>query len=324
MDMTKKAYKKLTNANGLVRLFSIISLILGVIAVLLEPLSRLLYNMIFTNKVDYVFVNTFKSYINASQNSYILLAASVALLIASFSSKNKKNIGQGFSSLMILVPIIASVQPAISMFDYLDSASFKYWMDGADNLKFKGLVILFVYLFVLIVAALLIISGLVLLIRASGEKPTEVTYVERAGKKPQQMGFNPQQNQFNQFGAPQNGFANPNMNNPYANPNTQGFNGNNNTVGGFGAAPFAAPKADPNTQTQSMFAAPKPEPVTSSGSSIADDLLKQNTSAPSAAEITSAPAEKTPGDTGLTKVCSECGTVLNENAKFCKGCGKPV
>ena len=24
------------------------------------------------------------------------------------------------------------------------------------------------------------------------------------------------------------------------------------------------------------------------------------------------------------RVCSECGTVLNENAKFCKGCGKPV
>ena len=46
--------------------------------------------------------------------------------------------------------------------------------------------------------------------------------------------------------------------------------------------------------------------------------------APAPAEITTAPAEKTQDGTGLTKVCSECGTVLNENAKFCKGCGKPV
>ena len=325
MDMTKKAYKKLTNANGLVRLFSIISLVLGVIAVLLEPCSRLLYNMIFTNKVDYILVNTFKSYINATQHSYILLAATVALMIAAFSSKNKKNIGQGFSSLMVLIPIITAVQPTISMFDYLDSQTFKYYMDGADNLKFKGLVILCVYLLVLIVALLLVISGLVLLIKASGEKPTEVTYVESGRNKPQQMGFNPQQNQFNQFGAPQNGFGNPNMPNAFANPNTQGFNGNNNTIGGFGAAPFGAPKTDPNTQ--SMFSAPKPEPVTSGGS-IADDLLKRDTTVPAAepapAEITTAPAEKTQDGTGLTKVCSECGTVLNENAKFCKGCGKPV
>ena len=127
--------------------------------------------------------------------------------------------------------------------------------------------------------------------------------------------------------APQNGFGNPNMPNAFANPNTQGFNGNNNTVGGFGAAPFGAPKTDPNTQ--SMFSAPKPEPVTSGGS-LADDLLKRDTTAPAAApapapaEVTAAPAEKTQDGTGLTKVCSECGTVLNENAKFCKGCGKPV
>ena len=111
------------------------------------------------------------------------------------------------------------------------------------------------------------------------------------------------------------------MPNAFANPNTQGFNANNNTAGGFGAAPFGAPGGDPNT-TQSLFAAPKPEPVTTGGSSIADDLLKQNTSAP--AEKTAAPAEKTQDNPGLTKVCSECGTVLNENAKFCKGCGKPV
>ena len=322
MDMTKKAYKKLTNANGIVRLFSIIALVLGVIAVLLEPLSRLLYNMIFTTKAKYLIVNDFKSYVNATQYSYVLLAMTIALMIAAFSSKRKKNIGQGFSSLMILLPLTLSVYPCISFVDYITSEMFKSWMNSADNIKFRAIVMLSVYLLIIIVALLLIISGLILLMKASGEKPTEVTYVEVGSKKPQQMGFNPQQNQFNQFASPQNnGFAGPTMPNAFANPNTQGFNANNNTAGGFGAAPFGAPGGDPNT-TQSLFAASKPEPVTSGGSSIADDLLKQNTSAPT--EKTAAPAEKTQDNPGLTKVCSECGTVLNENAKFCKGCGKPV
>lgn len=311
MDMSKKAYKKLTNANGLVRVFSIIALILGVIALLLEPIGRLIYNMIFTNKADYLIANTVKEYFSSIQYSLILFVLTIALMIAAFSSKNKKNIGQGFSSLLVLVPIATSVIPTIDLIDYLGSNTFKYMMKGADNLKFRALLILMVFILILCVAVLLLISGLVLVARASGEKPTEVTYIETALKKrpASQQGFNHQQ-QFNQFNPQQNQF---NPNNGFAQP--QGFN-NNNTVGGFGAAPFAAN----NNNTQSPFAKPQDNAVPASAPLMNEIKTEMPSQTPAAQED---PKPSEPAG-ALPKVCEECGTVLADNAKFCKNCGKPV
>ena len=75
MDTINRAYKKLTNANGAVRVFSIIALVLATIGTLLEPLARTLYNMIFTNDVKYLLVSKFKEYLKISQWSIILVNA---------------------------------------------------------------------------------------------------------------------------------------------------------------------------------------------------------------------------------------------------------
>ena len=66
MDTINRAYKKLTNANGIIRVFSIIALVISLIGVLLEPLGKLIYNMSFSNKIDYLLVKTFKTYIVSS------------------------------------------------------------------------------------------------------------------------------------------------------------------------------------------------------------------------------------------------------------------
>ena len=181
MDTTNKATKKLTNANGLVRVLSIIAFILGVIAVLIEPLGKVLYNAIFTTKIDYLLVREFKRYLIAFQNSYILLALSLILIIAAFSSKKKKNIGQGFGAILVVVPVFVALYPFIEMIDMLKSTGFKNYMKGADNLKFIALSGLAVYLLVVVVAFLLMICGVVILAKAAGETPTDIKTV--LGKK---------------------------------------------------------------------------------------------------------------------------------------------
>ncbi len=308
MDTINRAYKKLTNANGIIRVFSIIALVIALIGSLLEPLGKLIYNMIFSNKIDYLLVKTFKSYIVSSQYSLLFLVMSVVLMVAAFSSKRKKNIGQGFGSLYVLVPVVVSIAPFIDMLDYFKSGAHKYYSNGADNLKFRDLCIILVYILPLCAAVLFLLCGLMLVVKASGEKPTEVTYVPvKVKQKPVQQGFAPQ-NQFNQ-----------NMNQGFGQP--QGFNNNNNTMGGFGTAPFGALSGN----TQSPFARPQDTAVPASAP-LMDEVntfmpKPEKNDADTFAPIT----EKTEQPAaGLPKVCPECGTVLAENAKFCKGCGKPV
>lgn len=284
MDASKKAYKKLTNANGLIRVFSIISLILCILAVTLEPLGKLIYNMIFTNEIKYLLVNSFKSYVNMTQYSYIFLVMTLALMIAAFSSKRKKNIGQGFATLMMIVPIVACVNVAIDMFDYLDSSAFDYYMHSADNNKFRGIAVLMVYVLALASALLLVLCGLVLLIKAAGEKATEITYIPKPVKVVPQPSFAPQQG----------GFAQP-----------QGMNN------GFVAAPFAA-----NNNAQSPFAPPAENAIPASAPIISEPMTQE----PAVNKL----PETEQQTQALPKTCSDCGATLADNAKFCKNCGKPV
>jgi hypothetical protein len=183
MDASNKAYKKLTNANGLVRFFSIFPLILSIVGVLLEPLSKLIYNMVFTKKVDYMFANGFKNYLKSAEGFYVFLVMSIALIVAAFSSKTKKNIGQGFSSLFLIVPAIMAVTPVMDLIDYFDSTMHKYYSNGADNLKFRDLTYISYYIITILIAVLFIICGITLLARASGERATEVTAVPKLSKK---------------------------------------------------------------------------------------------------------------------------------------------
>ena len=345
MDTINRAYKKLTNANGAVRFFSILAFIIGLIGVLLEPLGKLLYNMIFDKKIDNLLVKGFKQYINASQYSIIFFVMTIILMVAAFSSKHKKNIGQGFGSLFVLVPLITSIVPIMDMIDYLKSSTFEYYMKGADNLRFRGIAILMVYVLALSAALLLVLSGLILVCKASSEKPTEITYVPTKLKNgfDAQQGFG-HQGQFGQFNenkafAPaNNGFA-----------NAQGFS-EPNTVGGFGAAPFAVPSentqqpfARPNENTQQSFEKPlenTQQPIEKPNEDAQPFAKPQENAVPASAPLMdepkteataeipvireAAPAEKPEEPVPDQKVCPECGTVLAGNAKFCKNCGSRV
>lgn len=326
MDTTNKAYKKLTNANGLVRVLSIIAFILGLIAVLIEPLGKVLYNAIFTKKIDYLLVRDFKRYLIAFQNSYVLLALTLILIIAAFSSKKKKNIGQGFGSILVVVPVCVALYPFIEMIDMLKSTGFKNYMKGADNLKFYALSGLFVYLLVIVVAFLLMICGVILLARAARENPTEVTPVY--GKKNNTFapgGFDPNaqfqpNNQFafnNQFQkndaipqddrfSPKNNFAPP-QNDQFA-PKNDSFAPKNETF---------APKNETFAPKNEAFA-PKNETFAPKNEAFApktDFAPAQNESFSKPEEPQSfapaAPAVEEPKERSLSDIAAETTVLLN-------------
>ena len=339
MDTINKAYKKLTNANGAVRVFSIIALILSFMGVMLEPLGKLLYNMIFKNDVKHLLISStdsFKSYVFMSEYSIIFFVMTIVLMVAAFSSKHKKNIGQGFGSLFVLVPIVTSIVPLTNMIDYLKSRSFEYAMKGSNNIQFRAISTLLVYLLPVCTATLLVICGLILVSKASGEKPTEITYVPtKINNRPSApQGFVPQ-NQFGQFGQPNNQF-NPQQNG-FGQPANTGFGQQNNAFGvnngGFGAVPFAAPSEN----TQSPFAKPQENAVPASAPVMDEIRTAAPTEKPPFKDepVTEKPFEPVKDEPKpfepvqeepktLPKVCSDCGTVLADNAKFCKNCGKPV
>lgn len=283
MDASKKTYKKLTNANGLIRAFGIISLILCVVSMTLEPLGKLIYNMIFNNKINYLLVDDFEEYAYMTQYSCIFLVMSLALVIAAFSSKSKKNIGQGFSSLMVVVPIVVCVNVVIDMLNYLDV--FVNYEGAADNIMFKLVATLLVYVLALVQAFLLVLSGLVLLIKAAGEKPTEIVSVTKKIKPQPQQAYNPQQG----------GFAQP-----------QSFNNADVGAAGFAMGNNAqTPLAQPNNN-----AIPASAPIAGGFSSYsAQDTQSTSDTAQTVSQL---------------KICPDCKAELAENTKFCKNCGRPV
>ena len=196
-----KVYKKLTNASGFIRLMSLIAFILSALGIAIEPLGKLIYNMIFKNDTNSLVVSGAVAFFNAFQHSIIICTVSLMLVIAAFSSKRKKNIGQGFSAALVLVPLAASVYPTISMIEFLSEGAFKSYMNGADNIKFRGISILLVYLVPLCAALILMLCGVILSIKAMGEKAVEVVYVPK--KQKQQLSA-PLNNGFNNGFAPMN------------------------------------------------------------------------------------------------------------------------
>lgn len=295
MAEQKKVYKKLTSASGFIRLLSIVCFVLCVLTLVLEPVGKLIYNSIFENDIKFLVVSGYRSYFNAFQHTMILCVLSLALIVAAFSSKTKKNIGQGFSALMVLVPLVSSIYPLIGLIDYFSDGVFKDYMNGADNLKFKGISILLVYLIPLFAALMLVLCGVILSCKNLGEKkPAEVTYIAPRKKRPavqqgmtQQMGQPPVSG--GQPFAVNNGGFIPMQNNPYAPPISE-----------------TDDKRSAHEHNRDI------RPV-----------AKENPQENNTVERDNRVVEKTEEKAPEKKICPNCNAELAGTAKFCKVCGAP-
>lgn len=183
MAEQNRAFKKLTSASGFIRFASILCLILSVVAVALEPISKIIYNMTFKNDVKYVIVKGYVAFFTAFQPAIIMCVLSLILIVAAFSSKTKKNIGPGFSAVYVFLPLAASASSVVGLIDYIKSDLFDWYMKGADNLKFRGMSILLVYALPLFIAFILLICGIILCCKYLGEKVrVEVPTIQRRVK----------------------------------------------------------------------------------------------------------------------------------------------
>ncbi|WP_028504602.1 zinc-ribbon domain-containing protein [Ruminococcus sp. FC2018] len=298
MAEQKKVYKKLTSASGFIRLLSIVCFVLCVVTLVLEPVGKLIYNSTFENDINFLLVNGYRAYFNAFQHALILCILSLALIIAAFSSKTRKNIGQGFSALLVLIPLVSSIYPTIGLIDYFNDGVFKSYMNGADNMKFKGISILLVFVIPLFVALMLVLCGFILSCKNLAEKkPTEVTYIPPRKKTPapaqqhgvpQQMGQTPMPGS-QQFAVNNGGFI-PLQNNPYAPP----------------VSAENVKKTAPEHDSDMRTAAPTEKP--------------EKESPPERENKT---VEKTDGAVSDKKICPNCNAELAASAKFCKVCGTP-
>lgn len=145
--MAKKIYtKKLTYAGMSLCLLSFFAFILSAAGALADPVGKLVYNNVFTNKIDFLFTPDIFAYVNTYGLS---CALAIFSLVAFFTSARAKGI------MIYYVTVKGHFSNAITM--------------GYDNDKFRVALSLADDVLPFIAAFLLFIGGLVIAGRLMGE-----------------------------------------------------------------------------------------------------------------------------------------------------------
>ena len=154
--MAKKIYtKKLTYAGMSLCLLSFFAFILSAAGALADPVGKLVYNNVFTNKIDFLFTPDIFS------------------LVAFFTSaraKGKKKLDGAFAGFLILFPLVVMITKGIMIYYVTVKGHFSNAITmGYDNDKFRVALSLADDVLPFIAAFLLFIGGLVIAGRLMGE-----------------------------------------------------------------------------------------------------------------------------------------------------------
>ena len=210
--------KKMTNSTTLLCVFSIIALFFGAVGAAFDPLATLIHNAVFKHDVDSLFmygndtIDKLTWYFNIYGSSVFMAVLSLVVMILLFKNKGKKNLSSSTASLIIFSTIAALPFPVIGMISELTNNISKIRSSDTDQTVFLKVCQLLVFCIPLVAGFFLLISGLLLALRLSGETYTvEIERVEKVAPAnefiPQQMQNQPIQNQFAQ--PDMNSFINP-------------------------------------------------------------------------------------------------------------------
>ena len=210
--------KKMTNSTTLLCVFSIIALFFGAVGAAFDPLATLIHNAVFKHDVDSLFmygndtIDKLTWYFNIYGSSVFMAVLSLVVMILLFKNKGKKNLSSSTASLIIFSTIAALPFPVIGMISELTNNISKIRSSDTDQTVFLKVCQLLVFCIPLVAGFFLLISGLLLALRLSGETYTvEIERVEKTAPAnefiPQQMQNQPIQNQFAQ--PDMNSFINP-------------------------------------------------------------------------------------------------------------------
>lgn len=169
--MAKKIYtKKLTYAGMSLCLLSFFAFVLSAAGALADPVGKLVYNNIFTNKIDFLFTPDIFAYVNIYGLSCALVIFSLVAFFTSARAKGKKKLDGAFAGFLILFPLVVMIAKGVMIYYVLIRGHFSNAITmGYDNDKFRVALSLADDVLPFIAAFLLFIGGLVLAGRLMGE-----------------------------------------------------------------------------------------------------------------------------------------------------------
>lgn len=169
--MAKKIYtKKLTYAGMSLCLLSFFAFILSTAGALADPVGKLVYNNVFTNKIDFMFTPDIFAYVNIYGLSCALVIFSLVAFFTSARAKGKKKIDGAFAGFLILFPLVVMITKGIMIYYVMVKGHFSNAITrGYDNDKFRVALSLADDVLPFIAAFLLFIGGLVIAGRLMGE-----------------------------------------------------------------------------------------------------------------------------------------------------------
>ena len=162
--MAKKIYtKKLTYAGMSLCLLSFFAFILSAAGALADPVGKLVYNNVFTNKIDFLFTPDIFAYVNTYGLSCALAIFSLVAFFTSARAKGKKKLDGAFAGFLILFPFVVMITKGIMIYYVTVKGHFSNAITmGYDNDKFRVALSLADDVLPFIAAFLLFIGGLVI------------------------------------------------------------------------------------------------------------------------------------------------------------------
>ncbi len=169
--MAKKIYtKKLTYAGMSLCLLSFFAFILSAAGALADPVGKLIYNNVFTNKIDFMFTPDIFAYVNIYGLSCALVIFSLVVFFTCARAKGKKKLDGAFAGFLILFPLVVMITKGVMIYYVLVKGHFSNAITmGYDNDKFRVALSLADDVLPFIAAFLLFIGGLVIAGRLMGE-----------------------------------------------------------------------------------------------------------------------------------------------------------
>ena len=137
--MAKKIYtKKLTYAGMSLCLLSFFAFILSAAGALADPVGKLVYNNVFTNKIDFLFTPDIFAYVNTYGLSCALAIFSLVAFFTSARAKGKKKLDGAFAGFLILFPLVVMITKGIMIYYVTVKGHFSNAITmGYDNDKFR-------------------------------------------------------------------------------------------------------------------------------------------------------------------------------------------
>lgn len=137
--MAKKIYtKKLTYAGMSLCLLSFFAFILSAAGALADPVGKLVYNNVFTNKIDFLFTPDIFAYVNTYGLSCALAIFSLVAFFTSARAKGKKKLDGAFAGFLILFPLVVMITKGIMIYYVMVKGHFSNAITmGYDNDKFR-------------------------------------------------------------------------------------------------------------------------------------------------------------------------------------------